>query len=189
MVSNKPSYEQWYAEWLTEIEDSNPSTLDKGRRFAAKLVTQWLGVTTDDDDFVICDGAGDGGIDIAYLRRADSDPDKQENESLEGDIWYLVQSKYGTSFGGTETILTEGNKVISTLLGQNEHLSEDSKLLLQKLDNFRGQASELDRIVLVFATPTPISSQDRQALESIKILGREQVMPGFDVEEISLTTI
>ena len=57
------SYEQFREAWLAEIEEAGLSPLDKGRRFASKLVTQWLGVTTDDDDFVICDGAGDGGID------------------------------------------------------------------------------------------------------------------------------
>lgn len=60
--TDKITYEEFRAEWLSEIEDGNPSPLEKGRRFAAKLVTQWLGVTTDDDDFVILGGSGDGGI-------------------------------------------------------------------------------------------------------------------------------
>ena len=61
--------------------------LEKGRRFASKLITQWLGITTDDDDFVICDGSGDGGIDVAYLQHSDNDPDSHSTESLEGDVW------------------------------------------------------------------------------------------------------
>ena len=185
----KPSYEQFRQEWLTDIETGELSPIEKGRRFASKLITQWLGVTTDDDDFVICDGSGDGGIDVAYLQRADNDPDRNSNESLEGDIWYLVQSKYGTAFNGSDTILTEGNKVITTLQGQNQNLSEDSGNLLKKLDLFKERASESDRIVLVFATTDPISSVDRQALDDIKLLGRKRVMPGFDVEEVSLKTV
>ena len=151
--------------------------------------TQWLGVTTDDDDFIVCDGAGDGGIDIAYLKRADIDTENQDDNSEEGDTWYLVQSKYGTAFVGSDTILAEGNKVIETLLGQNRRLSHDTRLLLEKLDVFRQQASDADRIVLVFATTDPISQQDREALNNIKIIARERITPNFDVEELSLRTI
>ena len=185
------SYEQFREAWLAEIEESGLSPLDKGRRFASKLVTQWLGVTTDDDDFVICDGAGDGGIDVAYLKRADTGVGNGDDNAVEGDTWYLFQSKYGTAFTGVNTIIEEGRKVIATLQGQNQNLSEDSRQLLQKLDLFRqqAQASEADRITLVFATTDPISPDDRQALDDIKLIGRQKVMPNFDVEDISLQTI
>ena len=186
---SKVSYEQFREEWLAEIADGDRSPLDKGRLFATKLITQWLGVTTEDDDLVICDGSGDGGIDIAYLKRADDDTGSRDDNSEEGDTWYLVQSKYGTAFAGSDTILTEGNKVIVTLQGQNQNLSQDSRQLLQKLDLFRQQASDADRIVLVFATTEPIDQQDRQALDDIKLIGRERVTHNFDVEEVSLRTI
>ena len=189
MPSDKPTYEQFRAEWLVEIEDESLSPLDKGRRFAAKLVTQWLGVTSDDDDFVICDGSGDGGIDIAYLHRADTDVDPRDDSSEDGDTWYLVQSKYGTAFAGADTILTEANKVINTLQGRNHNLSADSRHLLEKLNQFRQKASEADRMVLVFATTDPIGEKDRTALERVKIIGREEIIPNFDVEEVSLPTI
>lgn len=100
-----------------------------------------------------------------------------------------MQSKYGTSFGGSDSIFAEGNKIISTLQGNNENLSEDSRHLLRKLDSFRQRASEADRIVLVFATTDPIAQQDPQALEKIKDLGKKHVIPSFDVEEVSLRTI
>ena len=190
-ANDKVSYQEWKDQWLAdaEIEEENLSTLDKGRRFAAKLVTQWLDVTMDDDDFFICDGSGDGGIDIAYLRRADIDVGDRGNDSVEGDIWYLVQSKYGSSFTGHDAIFADGNKVITTLTGENRRLSEDSKRLLQKLDQFRSQASQVDRIVLVFATTDPMSQQDREALERVKLVGRDKVLPNFGVAEISLRTI
>ena len=142
---------------ITEIEEAHVSPLEKGRWFAAKLVTQWLDITTDDEDFIVCDGSGDGGIDIAYLKRADTDTGSPDDNSEEGDIWYLVQGKYGTSFAGTDTILQEGNKVITTLQGQNQHLSQDTKQLMQKVALFLDQASPADRIVLVFATTDPIA--------------------------------
>ena len=183
------NYKTFREEWLTEIADADLSPLDKGRRFATKLITQWLEVTTDDDDFVICDGSGDGGIDVAYLKRPDVDTDSRDSNSEEGDIWYLVQSKYGTAFAGRDTIREEGDKVIRTLQGQNQNLSQDSRQLLQKLDLFRKQASDADRIVLVFATTDPIDQRDRQALDDIKLIGRERVIRNFDVEEASLLTI
>ena len=186
---DKVSYEQFKEEWLNEIEDANLSSLDKGRIFATKLMTHWLGVTTEDDDFVICDGSGDGGIDIAYLQRADSDLERQGNDAIEGDTWYLVQSKYGTAFDGSDTILAEGSKIITTLQGQSHRLSENSRQLLQKLDLFRQQASDADRIVLVFATTDPIAQQDRQAIDNIKLIGRERIFSNFDVEEVSLLNI
>ena len=188
-AADKVSYEQFRDTWLTEIVEAQVSPLEKGRWFGAKLVTQWLDVTPDDEDFVVCDGSGDGGIDIAYLKRADTDTGSRDDNSEEGDIWYLVQSKYGAGFAGTDTILKEGNKVITTLQGQNQHLSQDTKQLMQKLALFLEQASHADRIVLVFATTDPISHQERQALENIKLIGRERVASIFDVEEVSLQTI
>ena len=189
MPSDKPTYEQFRAEWLVDIEDASLSPLHKGRRFAEKLVTQWLDVTSDDDAFVVCDGSGDGGIDIAYLKRADADVGAGDDGFEYGDTWYLVQSKYGTAFAGADTILTEANKVINTLQGRNHNLSADSRQLLEKLNLFRQQASEADRIVLVFATTDPVSEQDRPALERVKVIGRQEVTPNFDVAEVSLPTI
>ena len=190
-TKDRPTYEQFREEWLKEIEDADLAPLKKGIRFGTKLVSQWLDVTTDDDDFVICDGSGDGGIDIAYLQRADRSADEQgkDPDTIEGDTWYIVQSKYGSAFTGSDTILKEGNKVLSTLQGNSQNLSDVSRQLLEKISQFRLQASDADRIVLVFATTDPINQQDREELENIKVIGRERVIPTFDVEDISLRTI
>ena len=185
---DKLTYKQFREEWLKQI-DAELSPLDKGIQFAARLVSQWLDVTTDDDDFVICDGSGDGGIDIAYLQRADSSSEEKGTETTEGDTWYIVQSKYGTSFTGRGTISQEGHKILRTLEGSHKNLSSVSRQLLEKLNQFRQQASDADRIVLVFATIDPITQQDRQELENIKIIGRKRITPKFDVEDISLRTI
>ena len=186
---NKLTYEQFREQWLTPIENGDLSPLGKGRLFAANLITQWLGVTTDDDDFFVCDGPGDGGIDVAYLKRADIDTANLDDNAEEGDTWYLVQSKYGTAFTGTDTIRDEGDKVIGTLQGQNQNLSDDTRQLMQKLDLFRKQASDSDQITLVFATTDPITQEDRQSIEDLKLIGRERVGHNFDVKEVSLLTI
>ena len=188
------TFEQFCQEWLSQFRESTLPPFEKGRGFAFKLVTQWLGVTEDDEDLVLCDGVGDGGIDIAYLRRADIGDAEQDSQADEGDTWYLIQSKYGMAFQGQDTIISEGRKVISTLAGDNTRLSERVSGLVKRLKNFREQASERDRIVLVFATEKAMSEADRKALHDIRALGRERFctpkLPGlFDVADVSLHTI
>ena len=193
MVSAPPeqaqvTYEQFCEEWLSDITDDLPP-FEKGQRFAFKLVTQWLSVSEGDDDLVLCDGSGDGGIDIAYLHRADLDDNEREEKSEEGDTWYLIQSKHGTAFQGQETIVNEGRKVIATLAGENNSLSERTNQLVGRLNTFINQASERDRLILVFATTQPMRAEERQALNDIRILGQQRFPQIFDVEDISLQTI
>ncbi len=183
------TFEQFCEEWLQEFTEADLPPFEKGQRFAFKLVTQWLNVTEDDEDLVLCDGTGDGGIDIAYLHRADLDENGQDEQSDEGDTWYLIQSKYGTAFQGQETIISEGRKVIRTVAGENDRLSEHSKQLQGRLATFINQATERDRLILVFATVQPMKEEDRQALAEIRTLGRERFAGIFDVEDISLQTI
>ncbi|MDQ2745520.1 MAG: hypothetical protein M3Z66_24950 [Chloroflexota bacterium] len=99
--------EDFKEEWLRDVRKGSPSTIELGRRFAWKLVTQWLDTDDASDDLVYCDGTADGGIDIAYLDRGESHVGAPDDAPV-GDTWYLVQSKYGTSFRCTGTILEEG---------------------------------------------------------------------------------
>ena len=192
--SSAVTFDQFREEWLREFTEEDLSSVEKGQRFGLKIATQWLDVNEDDEkNLIICDGSGDGGIDIAYLRQPDVDADEedaQDSQSInDGDIWYLFQSKYGSSFRGQETILTDGRKVIATLTGKKDRLSESTRQLLERLHNFRQQASKRDRIVLVFATECAMSESDRQALEDLRVLGRESLGDLFDVEDVSLNTI
>lgn len=184
------TFEEFCEEWLREFTESDLSPFEKGQKFAFKLVSQWLNVTDDDEDLVLCDGSGDGGIDIAYLRRADIDDSEQDNSSEEGDTWYLIQSKYGAAFQGSDTVISEGRKVIATLAGENTRLSEHVKQLIERLNTFIQQASDRDRIILVFATDRPMSEEDRHALRDLYSLGKDRLSAHiFDVEDISLRTI
>ena len=187
------TFDEFREEWLQEFTTQPLSPLAKGRRFAFKIVTQWLDVNEDDEDLVICDGSGDGGIDIAYLRRSEVDADTgdngQDGQSVSGDVWYLFQSKYGTAFQGQETIVSEGRKVIATLTGENIQVSDATRQLVAKLKTFGQQASERDRMVLVFATDAAMSESDRQALDDLRILGKDRIGALFDVEDVSLNTI
>lgn len=180
------AYEAFRDEWLSEVLTGSPSTTEKGNRFARKLVTQWLDVGDSSDDLVYCDGAGDGGIDVAYLHRAEAGDGEGE---VQGDTWYLIQSKYGSAFAGTETLLAEGQKVIDTLDGQRKSLSSVAADVLERLTQFRKQASELDRIVLVFGTVETLNEAERRVMHDLTAMGRQRLGPLFDVEAVCVETL
>jgi hypothetical protein len=180
-------FEQFRESWLSGVQEGQPSTRELGRRFALKLVTQWIDASEQAADLVLCDGAGDGGIDIALL---DTGPDASNDAPEEsGHIWYLVQSKYGSAFAGVGTLLSEGQKVIDTLDGKRTKLSSLAEGTLERLTNFRNGAGPSDRIVLVFGTERPLSDVEQRALLDLRAMGRARIGPIFDVETISIATI
>ena len=182
------AFEDYHAEWLREVQEGNPSTTELGHRFACKLMTQWRDIDDASDDLIYCDGAGDGGIDIAYLYRGE-DSDSETSSSAEGDTWYLVQSKYGSAFRNSLTLLEEGQKLIDTLDGQRTRLSSLASGLLDRIIQFRRQASDRDKIVLVFATELPLTEEQKRTLNDVRAMGRERLGVMFDVEAISVETI
>lgn len=182
------SFDDYQAQWLESVRDGNPSPLELGRRFGSQLFTQWLEIEATSDDLFYCDGTKDGGIDIAYRLLANRQL-TDEDSSAQGDIWYLVQSKYGSAFRGANTLLTEGIKIIDTLIGKRKLLSSLSEEIVTLLRHFREKASEWDRIILVFATEVDLSPDEKQALHNIRTIGREQIGLLFDIETISIRTI
>ena len=119
---SNPSIEQFSEQWLSEIIEGNPSTVELGHRFARKLIVQWLDLDESTGEVIYCDGAGDGGIDAAYL---DTGQDEANEEGTQGHTWYLIQSKYGKAFQGTTTCLlyTSSGYVIPKIW-QNCHKTE-----------------------------------------------------------------
>ena len=98
------------------------------------------------------DGPADGGIDLAYLSEArdvvdDDDPDTEVN----GDVWYLIQSKYGSA--DATTLMAEAVKVLETLTVGRTSLNDDARNLVDTLNTFMDNASENDKIVLSFWSP------------------------------------
>ena len=106
-----------------------------------------------------------------------------------GHTWYIVQSKYGKAFQGTTTLLEESQKVIDTLDGRRPKLSSLADGLLERLTNFRRQASDRDKICLVFAAEFPLNENEKQVLRDVRAMGRERLGVMFDVESISIDTI
>lgn len=184
-MTQSVDFEAFRKEWLKDITQGNPSTVELGNRFSRKLITQWLEVDESTDDIVYCDGSGDGGIDIAYLNQSEN----LDEASEEGDVWYLVQSKYGKAFSGSRTLLAEAQKIINTLDTKEKKLSSLAQDLLEKLLNFRAQASERDKLILVFATEQPLTDTEIEVLEDIKVIGQNRLGRIFDVESVSIATI
>jgi hypothetical protein len=181
------AFDAFREQWLEDVRADNPSTVELGRRFAHKLFTQWRDLGDASDDLVYCDGPGDGGIDLAYLERGESD-----NENVGGDTWYLVQSKYGSSFQGTNTLLQDGQKVIDTLDEGHDRLSELAGNVTKRVRQFlrKADASESgDRLLLIFASELPLDESQRRTLDAVRAMGRERLGNVFDVESISIETI
>jgi hypothetical protein len=187
-MTNTLTFEAFETEWLSEILVDNPNTLEKGRRFSRKLIGQWLDFDNENespDDIIFCDGTGDGGIDIAYLLRGDED----EENSHEGDTWYLVQSKYGKAFQGTNTLLQEAQKLIDTLDNKRPNLSSLSAGVLQRLQTFRASASPKDKLILLFATQRPLTEDERRVVDDIRAMGKCRLGNNFDTEAVSVENI
>ncbi len=185
MSSVTVDFEAFLASWRESVTAGDPSTTELGRRFAQKLVTQWLDASEAGTELVYCDGAGDGGVDLAVLDVGSDD----EADSQPGHIWYLVQSKYGGAFQGPTTLLVEAQKVIDTLDGKRLKLNSLAEGLQERLSLFRAQASSNDKIILVFATERPLVEAEKRALNDIRSMGRARLGGLFDVETISVETI
>ncbi|MCC6845614.1 MAG: AIPR family protein [Bacteroidetes bacterium] len=182
------TFESFESEWLTDILKDNPSSIEKGRRFSRKLIGQWLDFDDEyvaPDDIIFCDGTGDGGIDIAYLQRGDTD----EDNSNDGDTWFLVQSKYGKAFQGTNTLLQEATKLFDTLEGRRPNLSSLTENLLQRLRTFRDSASPKDKLVLVFATQRPLTDDERIIVDGIRAMGKDRLGAIFETDTVSVENI
>jgi hypothetical protein len=73
--------EQFEEQWLEEVIVENPSTTVLGHRFAERMLRDWHEIDSASAEMILCDGAGDGGIDAAIFIREDLD------EGIEGDNW------------------------------------------------------------------------------------------------------
>lgn len=187
-MTNSLTLEAFESEWLNDILANNPNPLEKGRRFSRKLISHWFDFDGDNDladDLIYCDGSGDGGIDIAYLQRGDDDA----INSNEGNIWYLVQSKYGKAFQGTNTLLQEAQKLIDTLDGKRSNLSSLTENLVQRLNTFKTSASDKDKFVLLFATQRTLTDDEKRAVEDIRAMGKSRLGINFETESVSVENI
>jgi hypothetical protein len=177
------TFDEFKTQWLEEITAGDPSTTDLGHRFAQKLLRDWHDIDDATSEIILCDGAGDGGIDAAVFVKGDA------AEGLEGDTWILIQSKYGNSYGGADTIGMEAQKVFSTLEGTRTALSGLSAELVSRLRNFIANMGPKDRLEYVLATTEKLTAEDTGYLDNVKVLGRNKFGDGFETDSISIETI
>jgi hypothetical protein len=177
------SLEQFESQWLEDVVSDGPSTTQLGHRFAEKILRDWHEIDAATAEVILCDGAGDGGIDAAVFVAEDL------NEGIEGDTWILVQSKYGSSFTGSETISAEAQKLFATLEGKREKLSSLSNELVTRLRNFLANRGAKDRLDYVLATTKRLTPEEDEYLLNIKVLGRAKFGECFDVDSVSIETI
>jgi len=115
--------------------------------------------------------------------------DVQDDGISDGNTWYLVQSKHGSAFAGSSTILIEGQKVIETLRGNRERLSSLGSEVSNRVRNFIDNAGANDRLKLVYATHEPLNDSEKRATDDIRTIGRTHLGDLFDIESISIQTI
>jgi hypothetical protein len=185
MIITTNTFQEFKEEWLQEVLVGDPSNVELGRRFSTKIVNQWLELDSYSDDFIYCDGTGDGGIDLAHLHRGG---DNQQDD-VEGDTWYIIQSKFGSAFAGTATLYDESNKVFDTIEGLRSNLSSLSTDFIERLRNFISSSSEKDKLILVFATVDNMIDVEKRAMEAIKLIGKNRIGSLFDVEAVCIETI
>ena len=158
-------FPEYKSAWLEGISDEQSPT-EKGRKFAHRIVIDWMETADISGDVYDCDGCKDGGIDLAILQKAD---DAGEDGS---STWYIVQSKYGTAFQSVDTIVTEGLKVISTLTDETKSLNSMSDEVISKIRNFVKSENPNDRIVLVYAVEDNLTQNELSKIEDVKTFGR-----------------
>lgn len=187
--TDSATYEEVLREWREEI-DAESSPTDKGRAFALKICSQWLDVPPDDDNFHWIDGAGDGGIDIAYFDQGrDADDPVQDADQPVGDTWYVLQCKYGSAAHGSNTVLHEGQKFLQTIT-ESRRVSDPAKPVVEKLRTFVSDSGgDLDRLIYVVATLEPLDSRQADQLIDLRRVGQSKMVAGgprFDTVAVSV---
>lgn len=177
------TFEEFETQWLEEVQSESPSTTQLGNRFAQKILRDWHEIDGVAAEVILCDGAGDGGIDAAVFMK--SDP----AEGIDGSTWILVQSKYGTALSGPSTITLEAQKLFATLEGRRSSLSSLSIELVERLKNFLLNKGEADKLEYIVATSRNLTEEEREYLANVRVLGRDKFGECFDVDAISIETI
>lgn len=177
------TFEEFEDQWLQEIRADNPSTTQLGNRFAQKILRDWHEIDEATAEIILCDGAGDGGIDAAVFVKADP------AEGIDGSTWILVQSKYGTALSGPNTITIEAQKLFATLEGKRGSLSSISTELVERLKTFLSNMGDNDKLEYVVATSRKLADQEREYLNNVRVLGRDKFGDCFDTDSVSVETI
>lgn len=177
------SYNLFEQQWLEDIVSDDPSPTELGNRFVEKILRDWHEIDSATAEIILCDGAGDGGIDAVVFNKEDIE------EGIEGDSWMIVQGKYGSSYSGLETITSEAQKLFATLEGKREKLSCLSTEVVERLRTFLSNRGQKDRLDYIIATTKKLSSEELEYINNIRTIGRSKFGECFDVETVCIETI
>jgi len=134
-------FEAFLGSWRESVIAGNPSTTELGRRFAQKLVTQWLDASEAGTEIVYCDGAGDGGIDLAVLDVGSDD----EADSQSRFLFYMVAINLLKDVMNRHQLRTD-NRAVSEALARVllDDASRDALLghAIELIDTYFTQGSE-----------------------------------------------
>lgn len=177
------TFEEFETQWLEEVQAGSPSTTQLGNRFAQKILRDWHEIDEAAAEVILCDGAGDGGIDAAVFVKADP------AEGIDGATWILIQSKYGTALNGPNTITLEAQKLFATLEGRRASLSSVSTELVERLKTFLSNKGDADKLEYVVATSRKLTEEEVEYLKNVRVLGRDKFGECFDTDAVSIETI
>ena len=164
---------------LKELSGLKSST-EKGRRFLDYCVSS---LYPEDPDLTIFDGSGDGGIDAYKITNGVSYGLTVRDEFL------IIQSKYGESLSGPDTIRAEIAKIEE--LFEDEEYSGRALDVYNELRRFVNSKGRVNSAVvkIVFLTSDPLTESEKETL--IKSSKRLERTLGVDVvcENIDLECI
>ena len=187
-----------YKQVWFDIVGLQPNETAKGKKFLEKFISDWLDPSEAMlADSVYCDGKNDGGIDFAILIKGEDCEESIDSEEPLGNTWHIIQSKYGESFRGADTLKNEAIKFITSVRGDNGKLSTNAKHLIHKLQSFIVNADPgRDKLILTFALVSDLTEDQSRELDKIRGLGRDIISQTFktdgsifDVCAISIDTL
>lgn len=187
-------FEEYEAEWLAEIDEGNPSSVEKAERFARRLLEEALEVGAleefPEDNMYYCDGSNDGGIDLAVLYQLPPVDPGSEND-LAQVAWYIFQNKYNSAFAGEPTLYEEGLKLFDTIEGKNSGLNEIAREVASRVQAaLQEHGKNIDaEVIVVIGTSSNLDDGEKQALGNLNKLAAERFGGIVRVESMSIKTL
>lgn len=148
-------------EFINEINELG-TTKEKGDYFLKTLGEEFF----PDEDICYLDGSGDGGIDAYFT----------------GDNnWSIIQSKYGSSYRGVDSICSEFSKIF-VHLEEDGYTGKDNTFIYFR--DFVKDNTENKTINLYLLTCEKINASELSAFKSIKTIFSERYNINFEVENL-----
>lgn len=137
---------------LVEEIESKTTTVERGRLFNDLVIKSQFPL--DHEKFIDTDGSGDGGIDSYWI---------SESKDSGEDVIYIIQSKYGSSFRGPDTIRTELTKLQECLEDDDFLGNQGSHLNIRTCLSSRDNEKILN---YVFGVSKDLSNSEYKCLEA-----------------------